>query len=85
MRRFVSRIRLYKRSRAFARQRGFLAAVEDPALGQALVRIHREVARDWTVEELAREAGLSRSTFAERFSSLVGESPMRYLARWRNA
>jgi AraC-like DNA-binding protein len=62
---------------------GFLAAVEDPALGRALASIHASCQRSWTVEELARESGISRSSFAERFKTQVGESPMRYLARWR--
>jgi AraC-like DNA-binding protein len=38
---------------------------------------------DWTVEELAREVAVSRSVLAQRFSELVGETPMRYLATWR--
>src|SRR6185312_12026665 len=39
--------------------------------------------RDWTVEELAREVAVSRSVLAQRFTDLVGEAPMRYLAAWR--
>ena len=39
--------------------------------------------RNWTVEELARETAMSRSALAERFTQLVGEAPMRYLANWR--
>jgi AraC-like DNA-binding protein len=45
--------------------------------------MHAEPARDWSVEDLAREAGVSRSALADRFASLIGESPMRYLAAWR--
>ena len=63
--------------------RGFLAAVRDPAIGRALSRLHRDAAHDWSLLELAEVAGLSRSSFAERFRGLVGESPMRYLFRWR--
>ena len=44
---------------------------------------HANPTHDWTVAELAREAGISRSVLAERFTQLVGESPMRYLAGWR--
>jgi AraC-like DNA-binding protein len=39
--------------------------------------------RNWTVDELAREAAVSRSVLAERFTQLVGDAPMRYLANWR--
>ena len=46
---------------------------------------HGEPSRAWTVEELAREAALSRSALAERFTALVGEPPMQYLMRWRLA
>jgi AraC-like DNA-binding protein len=63
--------------------RGFLAAVEDPSIGRALACIHGHTERKWTVGDLAREVGISRSGLAERFRDLVGESPMRYLARWR--
>ncbi len=63
--------------------RGFLAAVRDPAIGRALSRLHHDTAHDWSLCELAEIAGLSRSSFAERFKELVGESPMRYLFRWR--
>jgi AraC-like DNA-binding protein len=58
-------------------------AVHDPFVGRALGLLHDQVGRRWTTAELAREAGLSRSAFAERFSRLVGEPPMRYLARQR--
>jgi len=37
----------------------------------------------WTVDDLGREVGLSRSALADRFTRLIGEPPMRYLARWR--
>lgn len=63
--------------------RGFLAAADDPAIGRALANIHAHPGQRWTVRDLAREAGVSRSGFAQRFRELVGESPMRYLARWR--
>lgn len=63
--------------------RGFMAAVEDPQIGRALVCIHEAASRGWSVEDLARESGMSRSAFAQRFRELVGESPMRYVTRWR--
>ena len=61
----------------------FLAAIQDRSVGRALNLIHQEITRDWNLSELAREAGVSRSVFTERFRALVGESPMVYVARWR--
>ena len=64
---------------------GWLAAMRDVQIGRALALLHEAPERSWTVEELAREVALSRSLLATRFASLVGESPMRYLLRWRLA
>ena len=64
-------------------QGGWLAGVNDPVVGKALRLLHANPARDWTVDELAREVAVSRSVLAQRFSELVGEAPIRYLARWR--
>jgi AraC-like DNA-binding protein len=63
--------------------RGWLAGLRDPQVGAALQLIHGQPAREWTVESLARETGMSRSVFAQRFNEYTGESPMQYLARWR--
>ncbi|MBI2517024.1 MAG: AraC family transcriptional regulator [Opitutae bacterium] len=63
--------------------RSFLAAIQDRSIGRALNLMHTVITRDWTLEELSREAGVSRSVFTERFKVLVGTSPMLYLARWR--
>jgi len=62
---------------------GWLAGLRDPIIGRALALLHGPMTHRWTTEELAREVGLSRSAFAERFTSLIGEPPMRYLAHWR--
>ncbi len=62
---------------------GWLAAVRDPRIGHALRLLHEQPARSWSVPDLAREIGLSRSALGERFHALVGEPPVRYLARWR--
>ncbi|GAA4493403.1 AraC family transcriptional regulator [Actinoallomurus oryzae] len=62
---------------------GWLRALTDESIGVALALIHRRPARRWTVAELASAAGLSRSTFALRFKTLVGLPPLDYLARWR--
>jgi AraC-like DNA-binding protein len=64
-------------------QAGWLAGLRDPFVGKALALMHGDPARNWTIEELAREVGLSRSVLAERFAGLVGLPPMQYLAKWR--
>ena len=64
-------------------QGGWLAAVNDAHVGKALRLMHANPIHDWTVDELAREVALSRSVLAQRFTDLVGESPMRYLSSWR--
>ena len=64
-------------------QTGWLAGLKDPFVSRALALLHNGVAREWTVDDLGREVGLSRSALAERFTRLIGEPPMRYLARWR--
>jgi len=63
--------------------RGWLGGVRDRHVGRALNLIHAEPSRPWTLEELAKEAGLSRSSFAERFAGYVGMPPIQYLQKWR--
>lgn len=65
--------------------KGWLAGMRDSRVGRALALLHAEPARAWTVDDLAKEVCLSRSALAKRFTSLVGESPMQYLIRWRLA
>jgi len=65
--------------------RGWLAGVRDAHVGRALALLHADPRRAWTVDELARAVALSRSALAERFTALVGESPIQYLLRWRLA
>jgi AraC-like DNA-binding protein len=62
---------------------GWLAALRDPQIGIALQLLHGRPGHDWSVEVLAREAGMSRSVFTQRFAAFTGEPPMQYLARWR--
>ena len=62
-----------------------LGALADPPVHEALALMHANVEIPWTVAELASRVGLSRSGFAARFTSLVGEPPLQYLARWRIA
>lgn len=66
-----------------ADRRGWLCGLRDPSVGRALGLLHARLAHPWTADELARAVGLSRSTFAERFATLIGEPPMRYLTSWR--
>ncbi|WP_437945006.1 AraC family transcriptional regulator [Sorangium sp. So ce296] len=62
---------------------GWLRALWDPTLGVALQRMHERPADPWTVEALARAAGVSRSAFAARFKGVLGLAPLEYLTRWR--
>jgi len=64
-------------------QAGWLAGLRDPFVGKALSLLHAMPAHAWTIEELGRKVGLSRSVLAERFSDLLGMPPMQYLAMWR--
>lgn len=63
--------------------RGLLAGLRDPRLARALGALHRDLAQPWTLATLARTAGMSRSTFAERFQQTMGTSAGRYLTRAR--
>ena len=65
--------------------RGWLAGVRDPQIGRTLALLHGDPGKAWTVDALARRVALSRSALAERFATLVGEPPMKYLKRWRLA
>ncbi len=67
------------------RRPGLLRGLTDPRLGAALHRIHDAMDSDLTVAELAREAGMSRSTFFERFRAALGCTPMEYARGWRMA
>lgn len=62
---------------------GWLKGLKDPYVGRALALIHHKLGERWSVETLASEVALSRSAFVERFTSLVGMSPIRYLTLWR--
>ena len=64
-------------------RKGWLAGLKDPYINRAITLLHEQPAQAWTVEDLARAAGLSRSALAGRFTDLIGESPMRYLTGWR--
>jgi AraC-like DNA-binding protein len=66
-----------------AEQAGWLAGLRDPMVGKALSLLHAKSAHSWTLEELAKETGVSRSVLAERFTQFVGIPPMQYLSKWR--
>ena len=62
---------------------GWLSALADPQLCAAMAAMHGDISRRWSLEELGKAAGMSRSGFASRFKQVAGISPMEYLARWR--
>lgn len=62
---------------------GWLAALADPHLSRCLAVIHAAPQREWSLQDLAKAAGLSRSTLADRFESMMQTSPIRYLREWR--
>jgi AraC-like DNA-binding protein len=62
---------------------GWLAGLRDPFVGRALSAFHRNPTRDWTIESMAKNVGLSRSALAERFTQFVGQPLMQYLTNWR--
>jgi AraC-like DNA-binding protein len=64
-------------------QKGWLAGARDPVVGEALALLHKNPSHPWSVADLSRRVGVSRTRFAERFRHFLGEPPMAYLARWR--
>jgi AraC-like DNA-binding protein len=64
---------------------GLLRGLADPRVAPAIRQMHSQLTRAWTVAQLARTAGLSRSAFFERFTRTVGSAPMEYLLAWRMA
>lgn len=66
-----------------ALKHGLLAALFDPKLGKALNAIHQRPESAWTLERLAEQAFMSRSTFADSFTKTIGLTPMKYLTKWR--
>jgi AraC-like DNA-binding protein len=79
---FVEAIRRYLEKLPPA-ETGWLAGLRDPVVGQALGVLHGRPREQWTVEAVARLVGVSRSVLAERFTAMVGQPPMQYLALWR--
>ena len=79
---FVEAVRRYLETLPSA-ETGWLAGLRDPVVGRALAELHGQPRERWTVEGLARVVGVSRSVLAERFTALLGQPPMQYLALWR--
>jgi AraC-like DNA-binding protein len=79
---FVEAVRRYAASLPDG-QTGWFSGLRDPHVARALALLHRDVARRWTVDDLGREVGLSRSALADRFIHLIGVPPMHYLTQWR--
>jgi AraC family transcriptional regulator, alkane utilization regulator len=66
-----------------ASAKGWFAALNDPIVGRALQFVHGDPARRWTLDELAREAGASRTVLAERFGTVLSQAPIEYVTSWR--
>jgi len=64
-------------------KKGFFTALKNPKLSIALQLIHNYPEKNWTLEKLSKEAGMSRTLFANKFKEIVGETPLSYLTRWR--
>jgi len=79
---FVEAVRRYAEALPDG-QTGWLAGLREPYVARALALLHRDIIRRWTVDDLGREVGLSRSALADRFIRLIGVPPMHYLANWR--
>jgi AraC-like DNA-binding protein len=80
---FIHSIRAHIGSQSETCKSSLLGAIFDPQIGVALKSMHEKVERPWTVQSLAAACGMSRSAFAVRFKSLVGETPLEYLTGWR--
>src|SRR5262249_3816247 len=64
-------------------QSGWLAGLQDKRISSAIALIHQSPEKVWTVDSLAQSVAMSRSAFSARFSDLVGEPAIKYVARWR--
>jgi AraC-like DNA-binding protein len=79
---FVEAVRSYVEAMPEG-QNGWLAGLSDPTVARALGLMHGDVNRPWSMDELARAAGSSRSVLTERFTRTIGMAPMHYLTHWR--
>jgi AraC-like DNA-binding protein len=79
---FVEVLRRYAENLP-AGTKGWFAAIGDPIVSRALQSVHGDPSRRWSVDDLAREAGASRTVLAERFNALLGQAPIEYVTGWR--
>jgi AraC-like DNA-binding protein len=79
---FVYAIRAYA-SNSAAPPKGWLAAMSDKHLSKAIQAMHSGLDGNWSVASLAREARMSRSAFALKFKTVLGQTPLEYLTQWR--
>lgn len=79
---FVDTLRRYAATLP-VEQLGWLSGARDPVVGKSLGLMHQRVDYPWTIADLAKEVGLSRSALVERFTKYLAEPPMTYLTRWR--
>lgn len=80
---FTEMLRIYLDESRDAELTGWLAALRDPVVGQALSLLHSDPAHDWTVAELAMAVAASKTVLVNRFHQLLGRPPIRYLTEWR--
>ena len=80
---FTEIVRLYLEQSEDRQLTGWLAALRDPVVGQALALIHADPARDWTVADLAKAVAVSRTVLVDGFVQRLGRPPIRYLTEWR--
>jgi len=78
----IQALRYWITHNAEAKQ-GWLFAMKDKRIGKSLSLIHSNPQRQWTLESLGREIGMSRTAFASKFTMLVGEPMLQYLTKWR--
>ena len=62
---------------------GWFASLNDPIVGRALQLLHGEPEYRWTIDEVARRIGSSRTVLNDRFKALLGRPPIEYLVNWR--
>jgi AraC-like DNA-binding protein len=80
---FTQALRQHMENSHEAHNHSWLTAMRDELVGKALILIHQAPFNKWTLESLAKECGMSRSSLAERFNQFVGQPPMQYINRWR--
>ena len=79
---FIHAVRAYCEQQALPKT-GWLAVTSDPHLKHAAHAMHSDLANEWTLDSLAKIAGMSRSAFAARFKEKAGQTALDYLIRWR--